>query len=161
MDSGLSALIGMIIGSGTTLWATTVQRRWQRKDRTRDLIVSRGEELLDQCQQLVEWKETVRKVAFTDEGQGFVPPQAPMYRIAAIVELFFPELVNQSRSLDCVVLNYLHNIRGIAQLLHAGNSVSELPMRELRDEQERLEQALGLFLEAARKLIRERMASAK
>lgn len=161
MDSGSFALIGVIVGSVATFCVTALQRHWQRKDRTRDLIVSRGEELLDQCQELIEWKETARKAAFTGDGKGFVPPQTPMYRIAAIVELFFPELADQSRPLDNSVLNYLHHVRGIAQLLHARSHVSDEAKRDLRDEQDRLEQTLALFLDAARKLIRERIASAK
>ena len=160
MDSGSFALIGVIVGSGATFFVTALQRRWQRTDMAHDLIISRGEELLDQCRGLIEWKEAALKAALTGEGQGFVPPQLPMYRIAAIVELFFPELASQSRLLDNAALNYLHHVRGIAQLLQAGSEVPDTAKRDLRDEQVRLEQTAGLFLEAARKLIRERMASA-
>lgn len=157
-------LLGVVIGVGATVTVTAMQRHWHRTDKARErqekareLMMSRGEELLDQCLQLAEWKETARKVASTGEWQGFVPIQGPMFRIAAIVELFFPELSDQAQTLDNVVANYLHYLRGMAMKLQAGGQVSQPQVRTLHEEQERVEHTLGTFQEAARKLIRARI----
>ena len=155
---------GGIIGAGATVVVTALQRTWQVKDKARErqevdrqLLLSRGEEVLQRCQEVVDWKESARKVASTAEGQGFVPIQAPMFRIAAIVELFFPELSDQAHALDNSVLNYLHSLRGIAMLMHAGTQVSQPHVKALRDQQAGVELSLGLFQEAARKGIRARL----
>jgi hypothetical protein len=162
----ISVVVGAGIGAGSTLLVSVIQRRWQREDteeerqeKERALTMTRGEELLAQCQQLVEWKETARKVALTREWQGFVPTQGPMFRIAAIVELFFPELSGLAQTLDNAVLNYLHQVRGIAMIMQANGALSGFHRKALHDEQGRLEQVLATFMHTARQRVRERISS--
>ena len=160
-------LLGVVFGAGATVWITALQRRWQRMDvaqerqeKARNLTVARGEELLSQCQLLSEWKESARKVAFTREGQGFVPIQGPMYRIAAIVELFFPELSDQAQALDNAVFNYRYYLRGMAMGLQAGENFSPLELRTFNEQVEILENTLGQFQQAARHRVREHIEAA-
>lgn len=109
--------------------------------------------MLDLCKQLHEWDDAARKMAFTGESQGFVPTQAPMFRIAAIVELFFPQLSQLAQSLNNITGDYRHHLRGIAMLVHGGNHLSDTQKKALREEQARFEQSLASFLLSARALI--------
>lgn len=155
------ALLGVLLGAGLTFATGAIQRRWKRGDKTRELMMARGEELLDQCQQLVEWKENARKVAFTREWQGFVPSEGPMYRISAIVELFFPDLSNQAQTLSNATFNYRHYLHGVAMILQANSEVAVPQRKTLHQEQLRLEEALAVFLHTARKQVREHVESAR
>lgn len=159
-------LLGVTLGAGATLLVTVIQRRWQqddselqRREKERLLVTSRGEDLLSQCQLLVEWKEDAKKTAFTGDGKGFVPSQGPIYRIAAIVELFFPELSARAQALDTAVLAYRHIARGIAMLVQAGAHVSPAQVKDLRDEETKLEQTLTMFMQTARAHIRKHIDS--
>jgi hypothetical protein len=145
--------VGAILGAAGALASLIIQRRWQRKDKVRELSIARGEELLDLCRQLHEWDDGARKLAFTGESQGFIPTQAPMFRIAAIVELYFPQLSQVAQSLNNVTGDYRYHLRGVAMLVHGGEPLSEAKRKALREEQARFEQGLATFLVSARGLI--------
>jgi hypothetical protein len=148
-------LIGVVIGAALTVVYGAIQRHWSRNDKARELTISRGEELLDLCRQLHEWDDAGRKMAFTGESLGFIPTQAPVFRIASIVELYFPELSQQAQTVNNVTGDYRHHLRGIAMFLHGGGQLSDEKRRALNEEQARFELALRTFLLAARTRIGE------
>lgn len=78
-----------------------------------------------------------------------------MYRIAAIVELFFPELSDQAQALDNAVLSYRYYLRGMAMELQAGGNISPPELRTINEQDAILDHALGLFQQAARRRVRE------
>lgn len=88
-----ATLVSVLVGAGITFAVGYIQRRWSQRDKSHDQLIARGEELIDRCQELSEWIEEARKVAFTGSGYGFVPVQSPIFRIAAIVELYYPNRV--------------------------------------------------------------------
>src|SRR5579863_8115146 len=98
---GDATLLGVVMGGALSYGTEMLRRRWQRADEIRKLTISRGEELLEQCHKLYEWYENARRLAFS--ADFFLPAQVPMFRIAALVELYFTELSSQSHTLDTAV----------------------------------------------------------
>ena len=105
-------LIGVALGWLLTTVADIMRRRAERKEKNRDLRIKRGEELLQRLEELYQWSEQARRTAFT--GDIYVPIQVPVFRFAAIVEIFYPELSERAKDLDSRVTAYRNILIDIA-----------------------------------------------
>jgi hypothetical protein len=90
--------IGVVVGGLLTGGVDFIRRRWERQIKARELRLARGEEILLQLEAVLEWYERARKVAF--EGNIYVPLHIPVFRVAAIVEVYFPSLSDRARAVN-------------------------------------------------------------
>jgi hypothetical protein len=144
-------LIGVTVGWVLNAIMDGVRRVWQRQDKTHDLSIQRGEELLQHCYEAFQWSEDARRKAF--EGDVYVPIPTPIFRIAGTVELYYPALSERAQNLDGLARAYRDILVEIA-----GNKSRNVPMtpevsQRLRDAVHTLHPAIGLLLTDARKAV--------
>ena len=147
-------LVGVAIGAAITAGMDWLRRQWARVDRQEERLIARGEELLECFALIFEWHEDARRVAFT--GSVYVPIQRPVFRLAAIVELYYPKLEPHVREVDVAARRYRDALVAIA-----GNKARGLPMtQELNDALARQHDTLlpivGRALTAARAAVQTR-----
>jgi hypothetical protein len=151
------ALAGVVVGFALNAIAEAFRRRADRKEKTRELTVARGEELLRQLEALYQWSEKAREVAFT--GDVHVPVQIPVFRVAAIVEVFYPSLGGRARDLDSRVTSYRNVMVDIAANKRSGKAMTEDLMRRLAQTVEQLPAAIGQAIGEARDAVRAQLSS--
>jgi len=146
-----ATLAGIVVGWALGVTKDAVQRHWQRIDKNRDLSIQRGEELLQQCHDMYVWSEDARRKAF--EGDINVPVPTAAFRIAAIVELYYPALTDRSRNLDVVTQDYRVALVDIAEEVRKGTNQPE-KLKPFHEAHQKLLPAIGLMLEDARQAVR-------
>jgi hypothetical protein len=128
-------------------------RRWEdRKEKTRELTINRGEELLQQLVALFEWAEEARKTAF--KGDIYVPVQNPAFHFAAIVEIFYPSLSPKARELDAKVTNYRNILVDVAANKMTGKPMTDALNGRLAAAAEGLPVAIAMMISDARDAVR-------
>lgn len=145
-------LFGVALGWGLSSVTEMIRRRWSRQEKMHDLHVQRGEELLQCCQQTFQWVEDASRAAF--QGDIYVPIQHPIFRLVAIVEIYFPSLIADARDLDTAARAYRDRLVEIAS-----NKGRGLPMTtELNEEFQAthisLPPVIGKMLTKARQAVR-------
>jgi hypothetical protein len=149
-------LVGVVVGWVLTSGTEYFRRRRDRKDKTRDLTVQRGEELLQQLVALFQWSEEARQTAF--KGDIYVPVQIPAFHFAAIVEIFYPSLSQQARELDAKVTDYRAVLVDIAANKMTGKPITDALKGRLASAAERLPVAIGMMISKAREAVREQLS---
>ena len=125
----VTGLVGVALGWLLTTAGDVMRRRAERKEKARDLRIKRGEELLQRLEELYQWAEEARRIAFT--GDIYVPIQVPAFRFAAIVEIFYPELSQRAKGLDSQVTTYRDVLIEIATNKTQGKPMTEPLMARL------------------------------
>jgi hypothetical protein len=145
-------LIGVALGFLMTTAADFMRRRAERKEKARDLRIKRGEELLQKLEELYQWSEQARRIAFT--GDIYVPIQVPVFRFAAIVEIFYPQLSQRAKDLDSQVTTYRNVLIDIAANKTQGKPMTEPLMARLAKNAEELPVAIGHAIADTRDAVR-------
>lgn len=145
-------LIGVALGWVLNALMDAIRRRWQRKDKTRDLSIQRGEDLLQHCHEAFQWSEDARKKAF--EGDVYVPIQTPVFRIAGAVELFYPVLSERAKDLDRVARDYRSTLVDIASGKARGTPLTQEANHRLQATLGALQLSIGVLLTEARAIVR-------
>jgi hypothetical protein len=150
-------LIGVALGWVLKELSDRIRRGEDRKEKTRELTIKRGEELLQQLEALYEWSERARATAFT--GDIYVPLQIPAFRLAAIVEVFYPSLSQKARDLDARVTAYRNILVDIAANKKAGKPMTDALMGRLAQAAEQLPIAIGMMISDARDTVRGQLSA--
>ncbi len=105
-------LIGVALGGFLAFGADLIRRRSDRRQKARELLIQRGEELLQKCQELYEWLETARKGAYS--GDMYIPVQTPLFRVTTIVKLYYPTLASHVELIDTAAVGYRSGLVDVA-----------------------------------------------
>jgi len=145
-------LIGVALGWFLNAVMDAIRRRWQRNDKTQDLALSRGEELLQQCYEVFQWSEDARKCAF--DGEFYVPIPTSVLRAAGIVELYYPALSERAKALDKAAREYRAVLVDIAAKKSTAKPLPQDATQRLQSTQEALYKCNILLLNDARERVR-------
>jgi hypothetical protein len=88
-----------------------------------------------------QWSEQARRAAFT--GDIYVPIRVPVFRFAAIVEIFYPERSEGAKDLDSRVTAYRNILIEIATNKMQRTQMTEPLMGRLAKNAEELRRAPG------------------
>jgi hypothetical protein len=145
--------VGVIVG-GILTGGMEFLRRWlDRKAKARELRLARGEEILQQLAALFEWSEAARKTAFV--GDIYIPVQVPAFRVAAIVEIFYPSLSASARDVDTSSREYRQILVDIAADKTTGKPMNPEHTRSLQAAAEQLPLTIGRMIEDTRNAVRQ------
>lgn len=93
MDAWIG-LAGAAIGALITIGTNWVSRRWERQDRSHEILIARAEELAGSAVELGEWAVRSSRAAFEGDNE---PLPANIHRMQLLVSVYVPEVEASGR----------------------------------------------------------------
>lgn len=119
MDAWLG-IAGVIVGSLLTVGVDWMNRRWDRKDKRRDILVARAEELAGFAGQPGSWQ--MKSFEAACQGDGLMPPWT-LFRMQALTTIYLPEVEDVERALKAAVVKVQASSNAIATFIRRNKGV--------------------------------------
>ncbi|HXC10480.1 MAG TPA: hypothetical protein VNV61_16225 [Steroidobacteraceae bacterium] len=155
MEKELFGIIGVVIGWLLTTVSEALRRQAERREKIRELEIQRGEELIMQCTQFLDWADSARKSAAS--GDIYVPIYLAGYRIFTIISLFYLSLAPHITALDDEAREYRLMLVDLATATSRGEFISQERLSEVNNARNNLHQLISELSRWAGNEIRARL----